>query len=129
MTVWIEVRQDRYSAVGTITTGARRIGMEPGSRIAVIIDDGDGRFDYRKGTYLVRAEESRDGAWWCENRFAEWRGLLGDGRPFVIREKAGDPATRPVVAGRKKGVWEMGGFRMTAEEFGFVLVRRLGEVR
>lgn len=125
--IWVDAKQKRGVWVAEVTSGAEQIGLSANDRrIPVIIEDEYSRVDWSSMTYTSRAADSHLEAWWYRQQHAEWRSLMLEGRPFLLR-RGMDWNTR--TAGKKTAIFGFEYLEMTETQFTFRKITRLAECK
>lgn len=100
-----KANQQRGSWVAEVLSGHAELGVPADDPfVAVLIDDEESHIDWKARRYTSRAASSGLADWWNEPSHEEWRRLLRDGRPVLLR-KGMDWATR--TAGPKIGFFSI----------------------
>lgn len=119
-----KANQQRGSWVAEVLCGHAELGVPADDPfVAVLIDDEESHIDWKARRYTSRPASSGLADWWNEPSREEWRRLLRDGRPVLLR-KGMDWATR--TAGPKIGFFSIESPDFGENEFSVRLTGRLG---
>lgn len=119
-----KANQQRGSWIAELVSGFAELGVPTDDPfVAVLIDDEESTIDWKTGRYTSRRATSGLADWWNSPSHEEWRRLLRDGRPILLR-KGMNWETR--TAGPKIGFFAVEEPGFGEEEFSVRLVGRLG---
>jgi hypothetical protein len=119
-----KANQQRGSWVAELLNGHAELGVPVNDPfVAVLIDDEESHIDWKTGRYVSGKASSGLADWWNRPTHEEWRRLLRDGRPVLLR-KGMDWDTR--TAGPKIGFFSIGTPDFGETEFSVRLTGRLG---
>ena len=104
--------------------GHRELGVPADDPfVAVLIDDEESHIDWKAKRYVSGMASSGLADWWNKPSHEEWRRLLREGRPILLR-RGMDWTTR--TAGPKIGFFSIASPEFGETEFSVRLVGRLG---
>jgi hypothetical protein len=110
--------------VAELISGHAELGVPADdSFVAVLIDDEESHIDWKSGRYVSGAASKGQADWWNKPSHEEWRRLLRDGRPILLR-KGMNWATR--TAGPKIGFFSIESPEFGEHEFSVRFTGRLG---
>ena len=120
--------QKRGSWVAELLDGHNHLGVPADDPfLAVLIDDEESHIDWKTGRYVSRQASTGPGNvlpdWWNSPSHDEWRRLLREGRPVLLR-KGMDWETR--TAGPKIGFFSIAEPEFDKPQFSVRLTGRLG---
>jgi hypothetical protein len=119
-----KANQQRGSWIAEVISGHAELGVPPADPfVSVLIDDEESHIDWKSKRYVSGAASSGLADWWNKPLHEEWRRLLGEGRPILLR-KGMDWGTR--TAGPKIGFFSISSPIFGASEFSVFLTGRLG---
>jgi hypothetical protein len=124
---YAHANQLRGSWIATVEHGAAALGLPPEDPLVpVIIEDEQSKIDWKDRKYSSLASESRLSDWWNRAAHAEWRRLMEEGRPILLR-RGMDWETR--TAGKKVAFFRIEDLMMSTFQMTFRIVERVAECK